>query len=93
MPHANSSHNNLNPCLEITKKKITVTVTSIKNNCRKLEKEVGMAMPKSIQTRVVGMITNTTGIPTLHTHAHWYHTAQSYPICGATVSIYVRTCV
>ena len=35
-----------------------------KNNYRKLEKEVGMAMPKSIQTRVVGTIT---GIPTLHT--------------------------
>ena len=31
----------------------------VKSNCRKLEKKVGMAMPKSIQTRVVGMITMT----------------------------------
>ena len=30
-----------------------------------------MAMPKSTQTRVVEMITNTTGIPTSHTHAQF----------------------
>ena len=39
-----------------------------------------MAVPKSIQARVVRMIlTNTTGILTLHTHAHWHHTAQTCP--------------
>ena len=31
--------------------------TSIKKQVQKLQKEVGMAMPKSTQTRVVGMIT------------------------------------
>ena len=55
-------------------------ITSIKSSYRKLEKEVGIAMPKSIQTRVVGMTTNTTGIPTLHTLAHWHHTTQPCPL-------------
>ena len=32
-------------------------VTSIKNICVKLKGEVGMAIPKSTQTRVVGIIT------------------------------------
>ena len=38
-----------------------------KKQLQKLQKEIGMAMPKSTQTRVVGMITHRTGIPTSHT--------------------------
>ena len=34
-----------------------VLMTSVKNNYKKLKGEVGMAIPKSTQTRVVGIIT------------------------------------
>ena len=37
-----------------------------KNNCKKLKYEVGMAMPKSTQTRVVGIITYM-----VHPHAYF----------------------
>ena len=39
-------------------------VTSVKTNYKKLKGEVGMAVPKSKQTRVVGIITSLY-IPTL----------------------------
>ena len=46
-------------CSMMTISKIVkkIMVTSIKNICIKLKGEVGMAMPKSTQTRVVGIIT------------------------------------
>ena len=37
-----------------------------------------MVMPKSTQTRVVGMITNTPDIPTSHTHSASPQEARPY---------------
>ena len=75
--------------LKITKKG-TIT-SSYKNNYRILQKEVGMAVLKSIQTRVVGMIlTNTTGIPTLHTyvHTHIHNSSMNKSVlCDASVQL------
>ena len=62
-------------CYMSSNKSVCVTyyIYKYKKQLQKLQKEVGMAMPKSTQTRVVGMITNRTGIPTYHTHAQQLH--------------------
>ena len=53
-----------------------------------------MVMPKSIQTRVVGMITNKTGIPTshiththTHTHTHYSSTRGIAVLCMCNVGM------
>ena len=72
--------------LKIAKK---ITVTSIKKKLQKLQKEVGMAMPKSTQTRVVDKITNTTGIPTSHIYAQFRDQPSQCP-CGAAEYMWCR---